>query len=203
MSSIRRGQKPIRFAFAKGGVMRRSHRALVFSACLVLSLPVLAQLPSVGIYFDEQGTQITKSIQVELPDPFLPFHAYVIVFWEAPVGGASYGLHIDPRIELLAATYPAGVQIGDPLDGCGVEVGLSFPGFGFNGNPVLISTLLLQVEETVYDGLICVQPNCHYDDVVVADGVAVIYTACGNCGFLTQVIGVESATWGSVKNLYR
>jgi hypothetical protein len=186
------------------GVMKKCYGILLLVALPLLSATVMAQppaLPSLGIYFDQEGTQITGTFNGGNDETY---KAYVICFFEAFVGGASYSVEIDPRLTLVNVEYPLpGIQIGSPTDGCGVEVGLTDFQFGYYHTPVVFSILtLFSGDQIIYDGLICVRPHCHYDAVIVADSEAQLYAACAGCGFLTVPVGTETDTWGMVKHLY-
>ena len=185
--------------------MKKCYGLILTSVLLLTAVTAAAQppaLPSVGVYFDEEGTALTGTFNGGA-DEF--YAAYVIVFWESLVGGASYSLNLDPRLTLVNATYPLdGVQIGSPIDGCGVEVGLTTPAFGYYNTPVIISVLTLwSGDQIIYNGLICVEPHCNYEAVIVADRYAELYAACAGCAFITIPVGIESTTWGMVKNLYQ
>lgn len=169
---------------------------------VLAATPCLAQVATVGVYFDQAGTQVSGTFNGGVDE----FHkAYVVVFWEAFVGGASYKLNVDPRVSITQVSYPLeGIQIGGPLDGCGVEIGLTQPAFGFYSTPVVITDLTFWTgEQIIYDAMICVEPHCNYDSVVVADRDAQIYDAEGLCAFLTVPVASESDSWGAVKNLYK
>jgi hypothetical protein len=154
---------------------------------MLAATPLLAQVATVGVYFDAAGTQVSGTFNGGVDE----FHqAYVVVFWEAFVGGASYQL--------------AGVQIGDPLDGCGVEIGLSSAAFGFYSTPVVITELTFWTgDQIIYDAMLCVEPHCNYSTVVVADRDAQVFEAAGLCAFLTVPVANEADSWGAVKNLYK
>jgi hypothetical protein len=169
---------------------------------MLAATPLLAQVATVGVYFDAAGTQVSGTFNGGVDE----FHqAYVVVFWEAFVGGASYQLNVDPRVSILSKTYPlAGVQIGDPLDGCGVEIGLSSAAFGFYSTPVVITELTFWTgDQIIYDAMLCVEPHCNYSTVVVADRDAQVFEAAGLCAFLTVPVANEADSWGAVKNLYK
>jgi hypothetical protein len=171
------------------------------AALLLVSAPLFAQLPpsgaTVGVYFDEEGT---VSIIHHFPG-LSTLDAYVVVYWEAMVGGASYSMNQPPPdVLVVAEEYPDGVNIGSPFDGCGTEVGLFLPGFGFYGTPVVISHIqLLNVTPVGTNVTLCIGPHCNYGEVVVSDNQANLFSGDGLCG----VVGAESTTWGAVKNTYR
>jgi hypothetical protein len=184
--------------------MKKCYGIILLVALPLLSVSVMAQppaLPSLGVYLDPMGTQITGTFNGGADEMYT---AYVICFFEAFVGGASYSLNVDPRLTLVNVQYPLpGVQIGAPTDGCGVEIGLTDAQFGFFHTPVVFSILTLwSADQIIYNGLICVAPHCNYESAVVADNEAHLYAACAGCAFITIPVGTETNTWGMVKHLY-
>jgi hypothetical protein len=176
---------------------------LTAALALLLSAPLLAQLPpsggTVGVYFDEEGTVSSVSGLFSFPQ-LATLDAYVIAFWEATVGGASYSISgLPPSILVVTEEVPGGISIGSAFDGCGIEAGLTLPGFGFYGTPVVISHLQLLNNGLGSGMTLCVEAHCNYGEVVVSDNQANLFSASGLCG----AVATESSSWGSVKNLYR
>jgi hypothetical protein len=168
-------------------------------AALTLATPLFAQLPTVGVYWNMQGTQMVGTLN---GDDMV--HAYVIAFWENRLAGAAWSLELDPRLTLVSLTFADGLHIGDPMDGCGVDQALFDPAFGFFGTPIFLADLQLYTGmELLVDGLICVRPNCNYPSVMVADASGILYEACCSCAFFNIPVEAEQHTWGSVKDLYR
>ena len=168
-------------------------------ALVLAATPVLAQ-PTVGVYYDTAGTISNMTIGAAIQP--VVFDAYVIVFWENMIGGASYGISFDPAITPIGEVYPEdAINIGSPFDGCGTEVGFGTPQFGFYNTPVLVTTLQFFVPQgTVLETPICVVPHCNYPYVVVADRYAELFEAEGFCAL---VVDNDSESWGAVKNMYK
>jgi len=178
-------------------------RHLLFVAlALLLAGSVNAQ--TIGVYWDEAGTVTT--IPVGSGQGGAPtFTGYVLVFVEDVVGGASYALQIrdlddalNDELLLASAVYPDGLQIGSALTG--VEVGFSFPQYGFLGTPVLVSTLtFVNISGGQAQAAIDVLPHPAYGDAVYADGGAVLHVLSP----LMDAIANENMTFGNVKSLFR
>ncbi|MFH1843550.1 MAG: hypothetical protein ABIF77_10130 [bacterium] len=173
----------------------------VLLALFVMSTPVLAQTPTVGIYFDEAGTvPVLTGYNLFQPTTVITLH--VVVFWENMVGGASFAIPElnDSRLALAGFTYADGLNIGDPWDGCGVEFGFSTPQFGFLGNPVHVMSInVMNIHTEPWEPVFQVLPHCNYTSVIVADRYSTLYDAEG----LSGVIPNDFSTWGELKNLYR
>lgn len=177
--------------------MKKMVLALVVAVILALNVPVMAQ-PTVGVFFDEDGTQVSGTFNGQEQ-----FDAYVMAHWlEGVVGGASYALELPTGLMLTGTDYPAGAHVGEPDDGCGVELGLSQPIGGFWGNAILLTTLHLFSPITL-NGSICVIPHCHYQQVKVADANATLWDAVGQCAFVDIPVATDESTWGAVKSMYR
>jgi len=173
----------------------------VLLALIVMSTPVLAQTPTVGCYFDAEGT-VPVLTGYNLFQPMTVVTVHVVVFWENMVGGASFAIPElnDPRLAMVGTVYEEGINIGDPWDGCGVEFGLATPQFGFMGNPVhLMAIDVMNISSMPWEPVFQVLPHCNYGTVIVADRYSVLYEAEG----LSGVIPNDASSWGQVKNLYR
>lgn len=167
---------------------------------LLAATPAMAQVPSIGVYFDAAGTQNTAILN----GGFDEFHtAYVIGHAEALVGGAAFALDIFPRITILNAVYPAGIQIGDLYTG--IEIGLSEPVIGFFNQPVLLGTLTLWTGEYLlnYARINVVPWWPRYESVMMANAQGALIPAAGRCSWLSVPVPNESNSWGNVKALYQ
>ena len=180
--------------------MKKGYLGLMVALLIVASTTVFAQPATIGIYADLEGTMNVVQGYAAMPEG--PFDLYVIVFWESVVGGASYSLDdasIPPDVMMGPITYVPSIQVGNPFDGCGVEVGFNMPTPGWFDAPVLVSTLNFINTGDPVDMTLCVMPHCQYGEAVVANAEAAIYIADAQC----LVIPNEAETWGSVKDLYR
>jgi hypothetical protein len=180
--------------------MRKATYLASFALALMVATPLLAQTGTVGVYYDAEGTLVSQTVDF---DSF--FDVYVVAFMEARVAGVSFALQMDPKLTVVATLYPENsFHIGDPNDGCGVDIALIDPAFGFFHTPMVFAQLQL------YSGLegldmdtICVTNNCNYDTVVLADQDGVLFPGEGLCASMDGPVPADSQTWGQVKGMYR
>ncbi len=188
----------------------------------------IAQCPpaTIGVYFDAAGTG-----QSAIPVQNQELRLYVVLYAEAPVGGAAWRLSMtspqlsgplvgpvgpncqppwcpyqDPPFWHLATFYASTIQLGDPFD-AGVRQGFQYCQSGFLGAPVLLATVVLMPWADVLRTMevdIAVVPEPH-DGLVFADCSARICdTVTGLVSRLgATVVGNEEMSWGSLKALYR
>jgi hypothetical protein len=151
----------------------------------------------IGVYFDPEGTN--HAISGFPPGSW--HDIWVVIHWEASVGGASYRIEgIPSAVLVIEEEFFDAVAIGSAVDGCGVEVGLIHPAFGFNNTPVTISRMrLFNASGGGAYVYINIYHHCNYDDLVVADSLSNLYTIGGN----NAVIDMKTTTWGAVKDMYR
>jgi len=172
---------------------------------LLINANASAQYPvAEGTLFaalDEEGTEVWYLA----PPPNEVVDAYVLVRWDALIGGAAYRL--EPFVPLwwalLLEEFPGGIAIGSAYDDCGVEVGLINPGFGFGGTPVVISHIQVinftnEVRCIDFD----VVPHCRYDDAIVSDALGNLFSIM-NLSTHCEKVDSKTSSWGSVKNLFR
>lgn len=171
---------------------------LLITLALLLAVSVNAQ--SIGVYWDEAGTVN------EIPGLAPSFTGYVIIFAEDAVRGASYGLQINPangvggasHVFFASATYPEGLQIGDPF-AAGIDVAFTDVVYGFGSTPVIVSTLtFVNISGGVAHGQIDVIPPTS-GNVEYANGTAELYPLA----YETNAVANEDMTFGGVKNLFR
>jgi len=180
--------------------MKKCHWLLTIALVLLVVSPAAAQQASIGVYFNAAGTQTTGVFNGGYD---VMHDAYLIAFVETFVGGAACKLVLDPRIILLSATYPAGIQIGDLLTG--IEIAATDPIMGYFGQPVRLATLkLFTGANLLANGTLSVQPfTPNYADVMVADVGGNLLTATGLTSWLTIPVATETNSWSHVKDLYR
>jgi hypothetical protein len=206
-------------------------RSLSALACLTILLGLTgwaeAQLPpgTIGVYFDVTGT--TQSVN---PVQHEDLYMYVILFAEAPIGGAAWRLSMtsaqypdtligppgpdcqppectyqDPPYWYLYSFVEGLVVLGDPWTG--VRQGFWECRLGFFGQPVLLATVVLRPWADILEFIeadITVQPDPIEGLVYVDCAAAICYDVTGltsNVG--TTVIASRAESWGSVKALYR
>jgi len=191
---------------------RAEHLAIVCTVALVLTTsatvnagrvegPATSTMGSaptmVGIYFDTAATQTVKVCNGGADEYYT---AYIfIVNATHKAGGAGYKLLLDPRMQLVSATYPPGVRQGAPL--AGIEVGFTacYP----IGTPVLVSTLTLWTGNNLIENAeMRIDPYPPTGAVEFADCNGVIYNVDGGSAFLTIPISTEAMTWAAIKALY-
>lgn len=209
--------------------MLRTLSALVTSTFLIcmsgVSHAQVCPHGTFGVYFDPAGGSTTVQ---PIQDQALTM--YVVLFAEAPVAGAAWVLemtsdqyagvlvgppgpncqppwcaHQDPPFWLLGV-YNQGVAVlGDPFVS-GIRQGFGNCRLGFFGQPILLSTIVLQPWADILGEIeidVTVRAE-DYEGLVYADCGAQI---CANSTGLTShissmVVASESASWGSVKALY-
>lgn len=155
--------------------------------------------PSVGIFFDTAATTTYGTFNGGYDE----YHtAYIMaVNTEATVGGAAYKLNLDPRISLLAHTYPAGLQIGDPLTG--IQVGFTDCFVGYFGVPVLVSTLTLWTGANLLnEAELSITAYPPAGAVQISDCEGNLRSVDGGTAYLTIPVATENQSWGQIKNLY-
>jgi hypothetical protein len=158
---------------------------------LLVAAPVMAQQPTIGVYFDAAGTQ-TSTVA-----PYGPMHtvtAYIMAtHTEQTVGGAAFKLDLDPKIMLVGASYPPGIQVGALTEG--IQIGLTNCYFGYYDNPVLLATLTLNTGTNIMtEAPLSISAYPPAGEVQLADCNAAITTVAGGTALLTvyppTVIGV-------------
>ncbi len=152
-----------------------------------------------SVFWDTAGTQ-TNLVTNGGYD--VSHTAYLLVVdSEQTVGGVSYKLDIDPRISLTGHTYPAGIQIGTPLEG--IQVGMTDCYYGFYGQPVLISTLTFWTgNQIINDGYIDVVAYPPAGAIQLVDCQGMLRVIDGGRAMLNVVVSTEDKSWGEIKNLY-
>ncbi len=171
---------------------------MTYIAGLSSSLTITPQ-PQVGIYFDLAATNAHATFNGGVD----VFHtAYIMITnAEQTVGGAAFKLTMDPRIQLLNATFPAGVQIGQLTDG--TQIGFTDCYAGFFGNPVLCATLTLWTGMNLLSNAeLRIDPYPMTGIVQIANCLGELRTVGGGVATLTIPVGVETDSWGGVKSLY-
>ncbi|MHB8079123.1 MAG: hypothetical protein ACYDIE_07700 [Candidatus Krumholzibacteriia bacterium] len=155
--------------------------------------------PTVGIFFDTAAT-ITQGVFNGGYDQYQT--AYIIVTnAEATVGGAAYKLELDSRITLLAHTYPAGIQIGEPLTG--VQVGFTDCYIGYYGVPVLVSTLTLWTgNQLLTDAQLHIAAYPPAGTIQLSDCEGNLRNVEGGTAYLTIPVAAENQSWSKIKTLY-
>ena len=180
---------------------------------------------TIGVYFDAAGTEMATT-----PVQWQELYMFVILFVEAPVGGAAWQLEMtspqypgdlvgpppgsgrlqpldDPPPFYHLGTIAQGpVVLGDPFES-GIRQGFANCNTGFFGNPILLATIILLPWADILGAVevdISVIPE-QYEGLVYADCAANI---CDSVEGLTSHLGVtvisaERESWGAVKALYR
>lgn len=155
--------------------------------------------PTVGIFFDLAATSVSGTFN----GGYDQLHtAYVMaVNTESTVGGAAYKLELDSHISLMAHTYPAGIQIGEPLSG--IQVGFTDCYVGYFGVPVRISTLTLWTGAYLLNDAemrIAAYPMAGV--IQLSDCEGNLRNVAGGTAYLTIPVAAESHSWSQIKTLY-
>ena len=181
---------------------------------------------TIGVYFDADGTS-----QSVAPIQHQNLVMYVILFAEAPIGGAAWKLEVtsfqysgqligpagpncqppycsyqDPPFWLMGLQSEGAVCLGDPFES-GVRQGFGTCMSGYFGVPILLYTIIIHPWADILGGIevdVNVVPE-DYEGLVYADCSAHICdNVVGLTGHIgTTVIATESDSWGSLKALYR
>jgi hypothetical protein len=155
---------------------------LSFLALFLLSGIAQADPAAVGIYFDTAATQTSLARDYA---PGTTITAYIFAtHTEQTVGGAAFKLVMDPRITLVDASYPAGIQVGTLADG--IQIGLTNCEMGFYGRPVRLATLTLSTGQNwMFDAALRVTPYPPAGVVQLADCQGTITEVAGGTAALT------------------
>lgn len=154
--------------------------------------------PRLRICFDNEATVVIRLIT----EHESTFAAYVFLADAVhATGGSRYALWLDPRLQLVAATYPPATVVGEPLTG--VEVG--FADCQAVGAPVLVSTLTVDAGllHNIDNVELRVDPHPAAGMVEYFDCESIAYGVAGGSAFVTRVTPVARATWSAIRNLYR
>lgn len=155
--------------------------------------------PAVGIYFDTAASSNYGTFN----GGFNEYHtAYVMVTnAEATVGGVAYKLELDPRITLLAHTYPLGIQIGEPLTG--IQVAFTECYIGYFGVPVLASTLTLWTgDQLLTEAQLKISAYPQTGTIQLADCDGNLRNVEGGTAYLSIPVAAENQSWSKIKTLY-
>jgi len=168
---------------------------------LLVGTAAMAQVSgTICVYWDNAGT-IQDASAIDNGAPLPVYHGYVIIFIEDVVTGAAYGLEVNGAGALVVnPTYPAGLAIGDPLNG-GVEIGMTDPSYGFLGTPVVITEF--DVINALYPqplnaGITVVAPE-GMTHPIYANGAAIL----GPLETCQTAVANEDMTFSNVKALFR
>ncbi|MCP4145348.1 MAG: hypothetical protein GY752_08705 [bacterium] len=162
---------------------------------LLIAIPATLMGGHLRAYFDECGT-ITEFTTEEL---FV--EVYIIVFVEAEVQGVAYQLELSSEnLELIAATYPPGLALGDPMNG--VELGMCEDCCGLWGCPILVTTLVFLNHNTSPTYLTTTNHE-NYETIVYADPTGELFPLSSRTSVFGTPVANENMSWGAVKNLFR
>mgnify|MGYP003967693179 CR=1 FL=1 len=178
---------------SNGGVIMKCIKLLLLF--LFVAIPATTMACHLGAYFDECGT-ITS---FNTSDPLV--EVYVIVFAENFIQGVAYRLDLSTdNLQLIAATYPPGLALGDPV--IGVELGMCEYCCGWYGCPVLVTTLTFLNLGTSPTYLTTMNHE-DYEDIVYSDREGGLFPLSSRTTMFGAPVSNESMSWGAVKNLYR
>jgi len=180
--------------------MKKSY-GLIALALLLAAAPAFAQNPTLGLYWDLQGTQMSLNRVGGFDEP--AFNGYVIAYMENVIDGAAFKLTVPAGVMVTGEAIPPGIMVGTALTG--VQIALTSPQFGFYGNPVLIETITFWTgANLVPNGELVVGPYTDfYQTVLLVDHLGELYVADGLTSYLNVPVATENSTWGGVKDLYK
>jgi len=180
--------------------MKNWQSIVVMAALIALAVPALAQEAAIGVYFDLDATQNTAT---NVGGFDVEHTAYVMVTnAEQMVAGGAFKIVMDPRIIMLSAVYPPGINYGDPL-GTGVEVAITDPVVAYYGVPALLATLTLSTLDNLMDNAeIQIVSHGEYAAPTISNHLGTLTEVAGDSAFLTIPVENEAQTWGSMKALY-
>ncbi len=178
--------------------MKKSYGLIALA--LLLAAPAFAQNPTLGLYWDLQGTQMSATRNGGYDESF---NGYIIAYMENVIDGAAFKLTVPAGVQVVAETTPPGIMVGNALTG--VQIALTTPMFGFYGKPVLIETITFWTGENIIPmGELVVGPYTgFYDTVLLVDHLGTLYVADGLTSYLNIPVATENNTWGGVKDLYK
>lgn len=173
---------------------------VVLAALVAFAVPAMAQTPAIGVFFDMDATQTTATQNGGWDVQHV---AYVMATnAEQMVGGGAYKLELDPRIMLIDAVYPAGIQNGSPT-GTGVEVALTDAVVAYYGVPALLSTVTFTTMDNIMSNApIAIGAMDRYTAPVISDHLGALSEVDGMTSYLTIPVPNDAQTWGSMKALY-
>ncbi len=158
---------------------------------------------SICVYFDAEGTTTELAPTGSAGAP-LEFEAYVIIFVEDAVTGASYTVNVideNPAnpVVYLGSDYPAGLQVGDPFTG--IEVAFTGTQYGFLGTPVIVETMhYLKFVPANWDATtFSLTPHPNYMDLIYGDGEGTIQTLV-TCA---EAVDNDASSFGEIKSMFR
>jgi len=164
-------------------------------ALLMLATPLFAQVtpPTIGVYFDQAGTQ-TEAPCTGAGDYVT---AYIIAKGgQMFMGGTSFALEVQSDIQIVAANLVAGaVEIpSNPDLTAGVELGLYDATWVDADHPLILYSLILTCADRPLGNLpITVVNHPNYTNVVVAQNDGTLFDTTGGTAYLTPpppVVGV-------------
>ena len=172
---------------------------LVVAVVLGLAVSASAQ-QYIGVFFDEEATNSNATLNGGLTELHT---AYVCgTNLEMVVGGCAFRMVLDPRIMMIDAVFPPGVEIGTILTG--IEIGFTDPIYAFLGDPAILCTLTLYTGELlINDAELTITNHPGYTSPQVAHADGPVVDVMGMTSYLTIPVAGEDSTWSGVKNLYR
>jgi hypothetical protein len=171
-----------------------------FEASGLTSTLTVHTTPTVGVYFDEEGTVRDYNTNGGIG---VTHTAYIMIRdANMVVGGATFKLELDPLIMLGSATPVDALVLGSLTSG--VEMGLYSYMPVFGTDPGLLYTIdLMTFDNLMVEAPLTITNHPNYDEVIVADSDAFQWPSEGLVSTLTIVVPTDEASWGDVKSLYQ
>ena len=153
---------------------------LLLSAVLLLATPVLAQSPTIGVYFDEDATDLYG-----FTFTYQPITAYILVDdFENMLSGAAFSVDMDPGIYSAGYIAPDETYIAIGNLASGIEIGMDTPLPVFGGAVGLLGTIQMYSDHNLYNTPISVGAHPNYATPVVANSDALEFEATGVTSYL-------------------
>ncbi len=152
---------------------------LVLSCFLILASPLFAQLPTIGVYYDEEATNLYGFCGL-IPDMATGY--IVVKDVEQLLGGAAFAIDVDPQVTVGSVVWADGQIMGTYATG--VEIGLYQPMPVFGDQFGVLGEMSLYSLTNVNNAPITVTSHPNYATPVVADVNALQYEAEGLTSYI-------------------
>jgi hypothetical protein len=171
-------------------------------ALVAIAASASAQTPprAVAVFWDEAATQQYATLAGGI-NVFHTAYVFIVNNWEH-VGGVSFMLEVDPRVQIMGAMYPEAIKFGEPTEG--VSIGFMNCHYGWYGEPILATVLTLWTgTELMTNAEIKVVDHPHEQGIKISDCQGQLADAEGWSAYLTVAVDNDDTSWGAFKAMYR
>jgi hypothetical protein len=152
---------------------------LLLSCFLILASPLFAQIPNIGVYYDEEAVDLYGFSGI-LPDIAT---GYIVVRdFNQLMGGAAFSIDVDPQVTVSGVAWADGLVQGDYVTGLEIGLYAPIPVFGDQGG--LLGEMTLYSFTHVNNAPITVTNHPNYATPVLADVNALQYEAEGLTSYI-------------------